>query len=89
MEYDRTVLSDLACTLVADQVGYDRLGRYPHPGSHLYDDLGLDSLDLVEGVLAFEEEFDIVIEEDDAEKWLTVQDIIDYLVRELIEPPTD
>lgn len=88
MEYDRTVLSDLACSLVADQLGYDRREDV-QPASHLYDDLGLDSLDLVEVVLAFEDEFEVVIEEDDAEKFRTVQDIIDYLVRELIEPLTD
>lgn len=88
MEYDRTVLSDLACSLVADQLGYDRREDV-QPASHLYDDLRIDSLDLVEIVIAFEDEFDIEIEEDDDEKWCTVQDIIDYLVRELIEPLTD
>ena len=85
MEYDRTVLSDLARSLLADQLGYDRRDDV-EPEGHLYDDLGIDSLDLVEVVMALEEEFEIVIEEDDAEKWRTVQDIIDYLVRELIEP---
>ena len=86
MEYDHAVLSDLACTLVAEQLGYDRRDDV-QPASHLYDDLGLDSLDVVEVIMAFEDEFEIEIEEEDAEKCRTVQDIIDYLVRELIEPP--
>jgi acyl carrier protein len=85
MNYDRAVLSDLACTLVADQLPYDAR-REVQPESHLADDLGFDSLDVIELVMACEEEFDIIIEEEDSEKFATVQDLIDYLVRELIEP---
>ena len=43
------------------------------------DDLGADSLDTVELVMAFEEEFDIEISDEDAEKIQTVQDAIDYV----------
>ena len=43
------------------------------------DDLGADSLDTVELVMAFEEEFDCEIPDDAAEKILTVKDAIDYL----------
>ncbi|MGM0413819.1 MAG: acyl carrier protein [Bacillota bacterium] len=43
------------------------------------DDLGADSLDVVELVMALEEEFDIEIPDEDAEKIETVQDAIDYL----------
>ena len=43
------------------------------------DDLGADSLDRVELVMAFEEEFDCEIPDDAAEKILTVKDAIDYL----------
>ena len=85
MNYDHAVLSDLACTLVADQLPYDAR-RDVRPESHLADDLGFDSLDVIELVMACEEEFDIIIEEEDSEKFATVQDLIDYLVRELIEP---
>lgn len=42
-------------------------------------DLGLDSLDLVELVMAFEEEFDTEIPDGDAEKLTTVQETIDYI----------
>ena len=43
------------------------------------DDLGADSLDIVELVMAIEKEFDIEIPDDDAEKIATVKDAIDYI----------
>ena len=43
------------------------------------DDLGADSLDQVELIMAMEEEFDISIPDEDAEKISTVQDAIDYI----------
>ena len=43
------------------------------------DDLGADSLDTVELVMAFEEEFDIEIPDEEAEKIRTVQDAINYV----------
>ena len=43
------------------------------------DDLGADSLDQVELVMAFEEAFDVEIPDEDAEKIRTVQDAIDYI----------
>ena len=43
------------------------------------DDLGADSLDIVELVMAFEEEFGVEIPEDDAEKIATVNDAIEYI----------
>ena len=43
------------------------------------DDLGADSLDIVELVMAFEEAFDIEIPDEDAEKIRTVQDAVDYI----------
>lgn len=47
--------------------------------SSFVDDLGADSLDTVELVLALEEEFDIEIPDEDAEKITTVQQVIDYI----------
>ena len=44
------------------------------------DDLNADSLDTVELVMAFEEKFDLEIEDEDAEKIITVQTAIDYIV---------
>lgn len=52
--------------------------------AHFIDDLGADSLDLVELILAFEEEFDSIIEdqipEEDAEKLVTVGDVHEYII---------
>ena len=47
--------------------------------SSFVDDLGADSVDLVELVMAMEEEFDIEIADDDAQKILKVQDAISYI----------
>ncbi|MEJ6952166.1 acyl carrier protein [Natronospora cellulosivora (SeqCode)] len=47
------------------------------------DDLGADSLDVVELVMAFEEEFDIEIPDEDAEKIQTVQNAVDYIEENL------
>lgn len=47
--------------------------------SHFVDDLGADSLDTVELVMAFEEEFGLEIPDEEAEKINTVQSAIDYL----------
>ena len=43
------------------------------------DDLGADSLDIVELIMALEEEFDIEISDADAEKVVTVGDVVDYI----------
>ena len=47
--------------------------------SSFVDDLGADSLDTVELVMAFEEEFDIEIQDEDAEKIQTIQDAVKYI----------
>lgn len=49
------------------------------PNASFVDDLGADSLDLVELIMAMEEGFDIEIPDEDAEKISTVQDAIDYV----------
>ena len=43
------------------------------------DDLGADSLDIVELIMALEEEFDLEIPDADAEKIVTVSDVVDYI----------
>ena len=48
-------------------------------GAHFIDDLGADSLDTVELVMAFEEEFDCEIPDDAAEKIMTIKDAIDFI----------
>lgn len=49
------------------------------PEASFVDDLGADSLDLVELIMAMEEKFDIEIPDEDAEKIVTVQDAVDYV----------
>ncbi|MBE9547162.1 MAG: acyl carrier protein [Proteobacteria bacterium] len=49
------------------------------PEASLIDDLGADSLDLVELIMAMEETFDLEISDDELEKIRTIQDIIDYI----------
>jgi len=53
------------------------------PESTFIDDLGADSLGLVELVLAFEEAFEIDIPDEDTEKIRTVQDAVDYIEKHL------
>lgn len=53
------------------------------PEASFIDDLGADSLDVVELVMAFEEEFDIEIPDEDAENITTVQDAVDYIEENL------
>ncbi len=48
-------------------------------GASFVDDLGADSLDLVELIMAMEEEFDVEIPDEEAEKIATVQDAIDFV----------
>ena len=49
------------------------------PEASFIDDLGADSLDQVELIMAMEEEFEVSIPDEDAEKIATVQDAIDYV----------
>lgn len=63
--------------IVAEQLGVDE--EEVTPEASFVDDLGADSLDTVELVMAFEEEFGIDIPDDDAEKIITVQNSIDYI----------
>ena len=63
--------------IVADHLGIDE-AKVTEEASFI-DDLGADSLDTVELVMAFEEEFDCEIPDDAAEKIQTVQDAIDFL----------
>ena len=52
------------------------------PAASFVDDLGADSLDQVELIMAMEEEFDVSIPDEDAEKITTVQNAIDYVTKD-------
>ena len=64
-------------SIVADQLGVDE-DQVTEDASFI-DDLGADSLDTVELIMAFEEEFDVEIPDEDAQKIKTVKDVIDYI----------
>lgn len=63
--------------IIAHQLGID--AKNVTPDASFMEDLGADSLDTVELVMALEEEFDLEIPDSDAEKIQTVQDALDYL----------
>lgn len=65
--------------IISDQLGL-REDEVKSEASFV-DDLGADSLDIVELIMAMEEEFEIEIPDEDAEKILTVTDAIDYVIR--------
>ncbi len=69
--------------LIVDQLGVDADSVTPE--AHFIDDLGADSLDTVELVMAFEEEFDLEVPDEDAEKLETVSDVTNYLKKRLNE----
>ena len=62
---------------VVEQLGVDEADV--QIDSTFIDDLGADSLDIVELIMAFEEEFEIEIPDDVAEKIKTVKDTVDYI----------
>lgn len=63
--------------IIEEQLGVDP--DRVKPEASFIDDLGADSLDIVELVMAMEEEFEIEIPDEDAEKLRTVQDVLNYL----------
>ena len=63
--------------IVVDHLGIDEAKVLPE--AKFIDDLGADSLDTVELVMAFEEEFEVEIPDDAAEKIQTVKDAVDFL----------
>ena len=69
--------------IIADQLNCDAAGITAE--TSFKDDLGADSLDLFELVMALEEEYGVEIPSEDLEKILTVQDVIDYMKNKGVE----
>lgn len=63
--------------IIVDQLGVEE--DEVRPEAHFIEDLGADSLDIVELVMALEEEFGLEIPDEDAEKIATVTDAVDYI----------
>lgn len=70
-------VADRVKQIIVEQLGVDE--NQVEPSASFVDDLGADSLDIVELVMAFEEAFDLDIPDEDAEKIKTVKDAIDYI----------
>ena len=68
-------------TIIAEQLDQDDSDIVPE--ASFIDDLGADSLDLVELVMHMEEEFDVEIPDEEAENIRTVQDAINYIEQHL------
>ena len=74
---DSTTLEKLQ-TIVSNQLGIEKSKVLP--SADFATDLGADSLDVVELVMAFEEEFEIEIDDEVAGEMATVKDALDYIV---------
>ncbi len=70
-------LATRVTTIVGSQLGVEMKALAPE--ASLLDDLGADSLDVVELVMALEEEFGLEISDEDAEKLVSVKQAIEYI----------
>ena len=71
------VVEDKVKQIIVDQLGVDAADV--SAASSFVDDLGADSLDRVELIMALEETFGVEIPDEDAEKIVTVQNAVDYI----------
>ncbi len=83
MPLDREAIEKKVREMIIDSLGIDP--EKISNDSSFVDDLGADSLDTVELVMAFEEEFDVEIPDEEAEKLATVGDAINYLEKNIGE----
>ena len=72
-------VEDKMIDIIVEQLSIDREKVVPE--ASFVNDLGADSLDLVELIMAMEEEFDVEIPDEEAEKIATVQNAIDYVAK--------
>lgn len=77
MSLDRNEIQSKVIGIIVEQLGIEE-GEVKEE-SNFIDDLGADSLDTVELVMAFEEEFDLEIPDEEAEKITTVKEAIDHI----------
>ena len=79
-------IQERICKIIAEQLSQDADEVVPE--ASFIDDLGADSLDLVELVMHMEEEFDVEIPDEQAENIRTVQDAINYVKQHLNDGDT-
>lgn len=70
-------------TIIVEQLGVDE--AQVDGTAAFVDDLGADSLDIVELVMAFEEAFGIEVPDEDAEKMRTVKEAVDYITAKVVK----
>ena len=78
---DQNEMQKKIVDIIANQLGVEK--EIVTAEANVVDDLGADSLDVVELVMALEEAFDLEIPDDEAEKIRTVKDILEYLSKML------
>ena len=76
-------IEDKIISIIAEKLNLSK--DQVKPEASFVDDLGADSLDLVELVMAMEEEFGMEVPDEDAEKLRTVRDVIEYVKKRLGE----
>lgn len=81
MGMDRNEVQSKVIAIIVEQLGIEEAEVKEE--SNFIDDLGADSLDTVELVMAFEEEFDLEIPDEEAEKITTVKEAIDHITAAL------
>jgi acyl carrier protein len=86
MASNKPTIEERVAKIIAEQLGVSVAEVKPE--SNFVDDLGADSLDVVELTMATEDEFDLVILDEDAEKFTTTQTIIDYVTANIRAPIT-
>ena len=76
---DLNQIEDKVKKIIVDQLGVELSSLTKE--SSFVDDLGADSLDIVELVMIIEEEFDVVIPDDEAEKVKTLNDVVQFIAQ--------
>jgi acyl carrier protein len=75
-EFDKKDTQDKIIDTIAEKLAIDKKGIVPDA---TLQNLGADSLDIVEFIMHFEDQFGIEINDEDAEKLRTLQDVVDYV----------
>ena len=76
MAFDKQDTFDKVIQVVSDKLNKNKDSVM---AAHSFEELGADSLDMVEIVLTLEEQFNIEINDEDAEKLTSIQDVVDYI----------